>query len=80
MSQVKTRLGIVTTFAQVNIATEVTCVEMHFETLSDALPGENMVFSVTNMFVKDIYYGNVTGDSKNELLMEAASFIAQVLS
>lgn len=80
MSQVKTRLGIVTTFAQVNITTEVKCVEMHLETLSDALPGENMVFSVTNLFVKDIYCDNVAGDAKNELLMEAASFIAQVLS
>lgn len=80
MSQVKTRLGIVTTFAQVNITTEVKCVEMQLETLSDALPGENMVFSVMNMFVKDIYCDNVAGDSKNDLLMEAAVFIAQVLS
>ena len=67
MSQVKTRLDIVTTFAQVNITPEVKCVEMHLETLSDALPGENMIFCVTNMFVKDIYCDNAAGDSKNDL-------------
>ena len=32
------------------------------------------------MFVKDIYCDNVAGDSKNDLLMEAAGFIVQVLS
>ena len=46
----------------------------------EALPEENMVLSVTNMFVKNIYCDNVAGDSKNDLLMEAAGFIVQVLS
>lgn len=39
-----------------------------------------MVLSVMNMFVKDIYCDNVAGDSKNDLLMEAADFIVQILS
>ena len=38
---------------------------MRLETLSDALPGENMIFCVTNMFVKDICCDNAAGDSKN---------------
>lgn len=65
MSQVNTRLGIVTTFAQVNITTEVKCVEMHLETLSDALPGgKHDLLCHSNMFVKDIYCDNAAGDSK----------------
>ncbi|KAF6109757.1 hypothetical protein HJG60_010960 [Phyllostomus discolor] len=53
-------------FALVNVTTEVKSVEMHREALSKALPGDNVGFNVKNMFVKDICYGNVAGDSKND--------------
>ena len=68
VSWAETRLGVVTTFAQVNITTEVRFAEMHFETLSVALLGNNMVFNVMNMSIKDIYCDNMASDSKNDLL------------
>ena len=52
---------------------------MHHETLSEALPGNNVGFNVKNMSVKDVHRGNVAGDSKNDPRMEAAGFTAQVI-
>uniref|UniRef100_A0A2K6SV22 Tr-type G domain-containing protein n=1 Tax=Saimiri boliviensis boliviensis TaxID=39432 RepID=A0A2K6SV22_SAIBB len=68
--------GMVVTFAPVNVTTEVKSVEMHHEALSEALPGDNVGFSVKNVFVKDVRRGNVAGDSKNDPPMEAAAHIA----
>ena len=53
-----------TTFALVNIITEVNYVEMHHEALSEALSGDNVGFKVKSMFSKDVYCGKVTCDSK----------------
>ena len=39
---------------------------MHHEALSKALPGDKVGFNVKNVFVKDICYGNVAGDGKND--------------
>ncbi|KAF3821206.1 hypothetical protein GH733_011359 [Mirounga leonina] len=33
---------------------------MHHEVLSEALPGDNVVFNVKNVSVKDIHHGNMT--------------------
>uniref|UniRef100_A0A8P0T3Z4 Elongation factor 1-alpha n=1 Tax=Canis lupus familiaris TaxID=9615 RepID=A0A8P0T3Z4_CANLF len=71
--------GMVVTFAPVNVTTEVKSVEMHHEALSEALPGDNVGFNVKNVSVKDVRRGNVAGDSKNDPLMEAAGFTAQVI-
>uniref|UniRef100_A0A673V847 Tr-type G domain-containing protein n=1 Tax=Suricata suricatta TaxID=37032 RepID=A0A673V847_SURSU len=71
--------GMVVTFAPVNITTEVKSVEMHHEALSEALPGDNVGFNVKNVSVKDVHRGNVAGESKNDPLMEAAGFTAQVI-
>ena len=38
-----------------------------------------MGFNVENVSVKDVRHGNVAGDSKNDLPMEAAGFTAQVI-
>ena len=54
-------------------------VEMHLEALSETLPGDNGVFNVKNISVKDICHGNVTGESKNDPPMEVAGFIARVI-
>ena len=70
---------MVVTFAPVNVTTEVKSVEMHHEALSEALPGDNVGFNVKNVSVKDVRRGNVAGDSKNDLPMEAAGFTAQVI-
>ncbi|NIG58108.1 zinc finger protein [Pontoporia blainvillei] len=69
--------GMVVAFAPANITTEVKSVEMHCETLSKALPGNNVGFNVKNVSVKNVRRGNAAGDSKNDSPMEAAGFAAQ---
>ncbi|XP_052097217.1 elongation factor 1-alpha isoform X1 [Mytilus californianus] len=71
--------GMVVTFAPANISTEVKSVEMHHESLPEALPGDNVGFNVKNVSVKEIRRGMVCGDSKNDPPKGAKSFIAQVI-
>merc|ERR1712056_52180 len=71
--------GMVVTFAPPMVTTEVKSVEMHHESLPEALPGDNVGFNVKNISVKDIKRGNVAGDSKNDPPMQAESFTAQVI-
>ena len=70
--------GMVVTFSPANISTEVKSVEMHHESLAEALPGDNVGFNVKNVSIKDIRRGMVASDSKNDPAVEAASFKAQV--
>lgn len=70
--------GMVVTFAPPNITTEVKSVEMHHESLPEALPGDNVGFNVKNVSVKEIRRGNVCGDSKNDPPKAAKNFLAQV--
>uniref|UniRef100_A0A3P8QUA3 Elongation factor 1-alpha n=1 Tax=Astatotilapia calliptera TaxID=8154 RepID=A0A3P8QUA3_ASTCA len=58
--------GTVVTFAPVNLTTEVKSVEMHHESLPEAVPGDNVGFNVKNVSVKEIRRGYVAGDSKND--------------
>jgi len=71
--------GMVVTFAPQNLTTEVKSVEMHHETLVEALPGDNVGFNVKNISVKDIRRGSVASDSKNDPAKEARTFTAQVI-
>uniref|UniRef100_A0A3P8VDP1 Elongation factor 1-alpha n=2 Tax=Cynoglossus semilaevis TaxID=244447 RepID=A0A3P8VDP1_CYNSE len=71
--------GMIVTFAPANLTTEVKSVEMHHETLTEALPGDNVGFNVKNVSVKDIRRGNVAGDSKNDPPKEAEDFTSQVI-
>merc|ERR1712134_68657 len=71
--------GMVVTFAPANITTEVKSVEMHHETLTEGVPGDNVGFNVKNVSVKDIRRGNVCSDSKNDPAKECVSFNAQVI-
>lgn len=71
--------GMVVTFAPSQITTEVKSVEMHHESLPEAMPGDNVGFNVKNVSVKEIRRGNVCGDSKNDPPMGAANFTAQVI-
>jgi elongation factor 1-alpha len=73
------KAGIVVTFAPANVTTEVKSVEMHHETLAEAVPGDNVGFNVKNVSVKDIRRGNVASDSKNDPAKESISFNAQVI-
>merc|ERR1712150_73671 len=58
--------GMVVCFAPANVTTEVKSVEMHHESLPEALPGDNVGFNVKNVSVKEIRRGNVASDSKND--------------
>ena len=70
--------GMVVTFAPSAISTEVKSVEMHHESLPEALPGDNVGFNVKNVSVKELKRGYVASDSKNDPAKEASNFTAQV--
>lgn len=71
--------GLVVLFAPGGLSTEVKSVEMHHESMAEALPGDNVGFNVKNVSVKDIKRGNVAGDAKKDPPKEAKSFDAQVI-
>jgi len=71
--------GMVVTFAPNMVTTEVKSVEMHHESLTEALPGDNVGFNVKNVSVKEIRRGNVAGDSKNDPPRGTKHFTAQVI-
>merc|ERR1712102_226128 len=71
--------GIVVTFAPVGLTTEVKSVEMHHESLPEAVPGDNVGFNIKNVAVKDIKRGYVASDSKNKPATGCANFTAQVI-
>jgi len=71
--------GMVVTFAPSAVTTEVKSVEMHHESLPEAVPGDNVGFNVKNVSVKDIRRGNVCSDSKNDPAKESEDFTAQVI-
>merc|ERR1712174_33197 len=71
--------GMVVTFAPVALSTEVKSVEMHHESLTEAVPGDNVGFNIKNVSVKDIKRGYVASDSKNKPATGVANFTAQVI-
>jgi len=71
--------GITAYFAPTGISTEVKSVEMHHESVPEAVPGDNVGFNIKNVSVKDIRRGNVCGDAKHNPPRGAASFEAQVI-
>jgi len=71
--------GDVVTFAPSGVTTEVKSIEMHHESLPEAIPGDNVGFNVKNISVKDIRRGFVCSNSKQDPAKEAESFQAQVI-
>jgi elongation factor 1-alpha len=71
--------GMVVTFAPVQLTTEVKSVEMHHESLPQALPGDNVGFNVKGVSVKEIRRGFVAGDSKNDPPCGVENFTAKVI-
>merc|ERR1711874_880770 len=71
--------GMVVTFAPNQLSTEVKSVEMHHESLPEAVPGDNVGFNIKNASVKDIKRGYVASDSKNKPAAGVADFTAQVI-
>jgi len=73
------RPGMVVAFGPTGLTTEVKSVEMHHESLTEALPGDNVGFNVKNVSVKEIKRGHVASDSKSDPCKEAVTFEAQVI-
>merc|ERR1712182_13137 len=71
--------GMVCTFAPNGVTTEVKSVEMHHESMPEAVPGDNVGFNIKNVSVKEIRRGNVASDSKNDPAKESVSFYSQVI-
>ncbi|XP_039068078.1 elongation factor 1-alpha-like [Hibiscus syriacus] len=71
--------GMVVTFGPTGLTTEVKSVEMHHESLPEALPGDNVGFNVKNVAVKDLKRGYVASNSKDDPAKEAANFTSQVI-
>jgi len=71
--------GMICTFAPTMVSTEVKSVEMHHESMPEAVPGDNVGFNIKNVSVKEIRRGNVASDSKNDPANETSSFYAQVI-
>merc|ERR1712039_771133 len=66
-------------FAPTGLSAECKSVEMHHEQMPQAVPGDNVGFSVRNISVKDIKRGYVCSDEKNDPAREATTFNAQVI-
>jgi elongation factor 1-alpha len=63
-------------FAPSHVTTDVKSVEMHHESMPEAIPGDNVGFNVKNVSVKDIKRGNVCSNSKEDPASEVSSFFA----
>lgn len=55
--------GMIVVFAPAGVSTEVKSVEMHHESLLEAVPADNVGFNVKNISVKDFRRGNVAGNT-----------------
>ena len=71
--------GMSVTFAPAGVKSEVKSVEMHHESLPEAIPGDNVGFNIKGLSIKDIKRGFVAGDTKNDPPKETESFLAQVI-
>jgi len=71
--------GIHACFAPTGLVAEIKSVEMHHESMPQAVPGDNVGFNVKNVAVKDLKRGYVASDSKSNPATGVASFEAQVI-
>jgi len=67
------------TFGPIGQTTECKSVEMHHESVAEAIPGDNVGFNVKGLSVQDIKRGYVASDAKNKPAMGTESFKAQVI-
>jgi len=71
--------NMVVTFGPVGLTTEVKSVEMHHESLAEAVPGDNVGFNCKNVSVKDLKRGYVCSNSAEDPARGAETFTAQVI-
>jgi len=67
------------TFGPMGTSTDCKSVEMHHESVTEAIPGDNVGFNVKNLSVTDIKRGFVASDTKREPAMDTEYFKAQVI-
>ena len=65
-------------FAPSNATGECKTVEMHHNSVQQAIPGDNVGFSVRGVSHKDIQRGHVAGNAKQDPPRETLSFTAKV--
>jgi elongation factor 1-alpha len=71
--------GMVLTFAPTGLQGEVTSLQMDHADLSEALPGDNVGFSVKNVSDAHLSRGYVASNSKHHPAKEATHFTSQVI-
>jgi len=71
--------GIKAMFAPGNKTAEVKSVEMHHQSVPEALPGDNVGFNVRGLSTKDIRRGYVAGDANKNPPKAVKSFQAQCI-
>jgi elongation factor 1-alpha len=73
------KAGMIVTFGPVGTTTEVKSVEMHHESVAEAIPGDNVGFNVKGLSCSDIKRGYVASDAKREPAQNTDYFKAQVI-
>jgi elongation factor 1-alpha len=71
--------GMTCCFAPSGLTTEVKSVEMHHESLAEAVPGDNVGFNCKNVSVKDIKRGFVASNASDDPARGCETFEAQVI-
>ena len=71
--------GMTVIFAPIQITSEVRSIEMHYESIPEAVPGDNIGFSVKGVNYKLLNRGFVVGDVNNDPPSGVESFQAQVI-
>jgi elongation factor 1-alpha len=67
------------TFGPLGTSTDCKSVEMHHESVAEAIPGDNVGFNVKGLSVQDIKRGYVASDTKNVPAKDTEFFKAQVI-
>jgi len=71
--------NMMVTFGPVGLTTEVKSVEMHHESLAEAVPGDNVGFNCKNVSVKDLKRGYVASNAADDPAKGTETFTAQVI-
>jgi len=66
-------------FGPSGLTTEVKSVEMHHESMPQAVPGDNVGFNCKNVSVKEIKRGFVASDNSDDPAKPCDTFVAQVI-
>merc|ERR1712098_166194 len=71
--------GMKVNFAPSKIVSEVKSVEMHHQSVPEAIPGDNVGFNVRNVSVKEVKRGYVVSEANNDPAKGAAKFTSQII-